>query len=82
MHEGDVYHTKFNGDIQIIRYSSKKDMHPGAHRQDGNHHAGAGHAPRRTAHLCRRLEKIGKFFMSGDNFRIIIRQTEFFFIAF
>lgn len=26
MHEGDVYHTKFNGDIQIIRYGSKKDI--------------------------------------------------------
>ena len=34
---------------EITDIRGKQGAHPGAHRQDGNHQAGAGHAPRRTA---------------------------------
>ena len=30
---------------EITDIPAKQGAHPGAHRQDGNHHAGAGHAP-------------------------------------
>ena len=36
-------------DERDYRHPGKQGAHTGAHRQDGNHQAGAGHAPRRAA---------------------------------